>query len=210
MATVNISSIMAKVKDYAKSKEGKRRMREYIDWCIENNHPLASGDKLVTKDKMEFLAGKMIEILKATATASGLPASVLEHFDSLSSSTPAIDGRGVYRVDIFFTDDLSRPSLSAVKYNSQTGKYEKTGATIGEGVYNIVSLFDTGYMVTKNRNAFGFWEKENVLTTILPEREALYFMERAVETFNRMYGSEFKVDAQVHGGSKYYSGFTLN
>ena len=199
MAWLNKDSIMSKVRAYAESKDGKKRIADVID-KFQKEGGLGSvtgaGSYIVTYDTMKWLADKLIDILKEEASSS-LPqtaASVIDHFDSLTHGEIRDLGGGEHIVDIYFADDLSRLSLLVKTSN---GTYRT-----GDGVENIVSLFDTGYKAKKTVG--GFWEGHGY-TRSVQEREGTFFIERAIERFNDEYGKKYNLRAYIP-----YNGFYSN
>lgn len=197
MAGINMSSIMKKVKDYSESEEGRKRMKQYIEDCRRDGRAqTATGDIIITEDIMIRAAEALIRVLQETATAKGLPDSIIKHFHSLYYNQPVLYGKenNQYKVDIQFGDDLSRMSL---KITSGSRKGEHTG----EGIDNIVSLFNTGYDAEKQ--VYGEWEghidpytRENTIAS-LTHRDGLHFMEEAINSFNREYGELYHVFAYI-------------
>lgn len=201
MPGINIDSIMRKAKQYEKSEAGKKRIAEYIDKCRkEGKHITESGGVIITEQDMIRAAEEMIKILRDTAFAKNLPESVKEHFYSLYYNQPIPYGKegGQYKVDIQFGDDLSRMSL---KITSGKRKGERTG----EPIENIVSLFDTGYDASKQ--VFGSWDGHGDDTIgSLTHRDALNFMEEAIDAFNREYGGRLNVIAYISSDdTRFYS-----
>ena len=182
MATINLNSIMEKVKGYVNSYTGKERQRAYIEQLRHDGvGQTRGGGSVVTFEAMMRAANKLIDILKEHAERAGLPQSVLEHFRSLDYSTPEPYDRkqypDAYRIRIFFADDLSRRSLMIVSGASK-------GLRTGEGIRDIVSLFDTGY--DASARVFGTWDGHED-TGVVASRKHLdpgLFLEQAVEEFN--------------------------
>lgn len=193
MANINMASIMKKINSYAKSADGKEKISNTISKYRQEGRDITyGGGRVTTVESMAKAAETMISILKQTAASKMLPQSVLDHFNSLSYSQPEIIGKegNQYKIDIFFTDDLSRPSLTIVSG-------AKKGQRTGEGVKNIVSLFDTGYDADKK--VYGLWEKhENLgIVSSVSHRDSLGFMKEAVEMFNRSEGISYNAVAYI-------------
>lgn len=192
---INIDSVMQKVESYARSTNGKKRMSEYIEWCINNGKDVSdAGSKIMTKEKMCFLAETMISILQNEASSHSLPQSVLDHFDSLTYDDPTKTDDRHYFVKIYFRDDLSRPSLGIVMWAGNG--WHTTGARTGEGIDDIISLFNTGYQAD-NTSVYGYWDSVGKVVSALPERKPLHFMEQSVELFKQQYGRDFNVDVYL-------------
>jgi len=188
---LRLRSLKKKVFDYAKSEDGKNKMADRInDYIDGGTHETAARSSIVTKSDMEKVAQLMIATLKKHS--DGLPESVKAHFNSLKASSPKkLPKNGGYSVGVYFDDDLSRPSLLIIH-----GKNK--GKRTGEGVFNIVALFDEGY--SAHKRVFGVWERENdeVYTGSRINREGLSFMQKAVTEFNSDYGKQYNVYAQIN------------
>lgn len=203
MAIINIDSIMKKVNAYAKSPEGKTRIGNKIKEYRESGVEKTSGGGIVlTEQRMCRIAENMITILKTSAGRAKLPQSVLSHFDSLDYTKPIQSGENSYSIEIRFTDDLSRPSLKIM-----TGKYR--GQRTGEGIENIVSLFDTGYPSDEHsvKPVHGVWDGHDDAGIIRSRtaREELRFMQNSVDEFNRVIGSKYGVTAYLEHEDEYYA-----
>lgn len=206
MAQINMNSIMDKVKNYVASNDGKSKISKTIKGFRENGQgKLSSGAYIVTLQDMQHMAEELIRTLKEEAAHfdNMLPQSVLNHFDSLTYTAPVPDGveGRQYKIDIYFQDDLSRLSL---KITSGSRKGQRTG----DGIANIVSLYDTGYQAS-NR-VYGEWSGHEEAGTIASRRvlEGKYFIERAIESFNLKYGATYNLEAKIAASPEFYSNFS--
>ena len=199
MAKIDRRLILHKVKEFIKSPDGKTRINDFIlDSAESGRMSTEGGGKILTLDMMNQAADTMIRILRETAAISKLPESVLAHFNSLTHSSPIRMPSGKYRIDIYFKDDLSRMSLISV-----FGQRE--GSRTGEGIENIVSLFDTGYRA--GDTVFGIWEHHSEPNPIesLQMRESKFFMRKAVDRFNQEYGKQYSAEASITAPDEFYS-----
>lgn len=190
MATVNIGSIMSKVQRYAGSSVGKKQMASVIEQCKKDGVSLtAGGGKIMTEDMMHAAALELITELQRTARrlqiAKLLQPSVVQHFDSLQASAiQEEDGSCV--IYISFMDDLSRMSL----LNTDTGK------RTGDGVDNIIALFEYGYYA--NGAVHGYWESRDSYTWSRSMRDGLGFMRTTIQRFNMKYsGNDYNCYAEL-------------
>lgn len=197
MANIDMNAIMSKVKSFAKSDEGQKRMSRYISDCRESGRSeTAAGDTIITEQIMIRAAETLISMLKEAASQFKLPESVKEHFGSLYYNQPIPWGKqgDSYKVDITFGDDLSRMSLLIT---SGANKGKRTG----EGIKNIVSLFDTGYDAGKQ--VYGSWDGHidvyawNDTIASRTHRDGLNFMQQTLDSFNREWGALYNVVAIV-------------
>lgn len=204
MPTININSIMRKVKDYSESDAGKAKMAKVLrDRRVNGDGKLASGDYVITEQDMQRLAEELIKTMREEASMAQyeLPQSVLDHFDSLTYTQPEPSGNGSqYSIDIYFQDDLSRMSLLITSG-------ERKGQRTGENIKNIVSLFDTGYKTSKR--VYGTWDGHEDAGTIASrtELEGKYFIEKALDSFNRKYSDKYHLVARVTASPEFYSNF---
>lgn len=188
MAGINIDSIMKKVSAYTKSSEGKGKMDERIVEIRKGKNGKTEGDGyVVTFEDMHRAAREMEDEARTVAQSHRLPDSVLDHFDSLEHTEPYYQKEtGRYRVDISFGDNLYRPSLMIVN-----GR--RKGSRTGDGIDNIVSLFDTGYEA--GSRVWGEWSGHEELGVIgsRTSRDGIGFMDEAIDDFNRKH-----VHTKVH------------
>lgn len=202
MAQINMASIMSKVRAYAKTNECKKRSQEYIAQCRQAGRSTTeSGETIITEEIMCRAAETMIATLRQIAQEHQLPASVQEHFNSLEYSQPRVVGNQgeAYQVDIWFSDDLSRMSLLI-----PTGK--RAGQRTGDGIQNIVSLFDTGY--SASHSVFGTWDWHEDAGVIRSrsQLDGKHFMSQAVDSFNRAWSEIYGVRAMIAADTEFYSG----
>lgn len=202
MAQINMASIMSKVRAYAKTNECKKRSQDYIAQCRQAGRSTTeSGETIITEEIMCRAAETMIATLRQIAQEHQLPASVQEHFNSLEYSQPRVVGNQgeVYQVDIWFSDDLSRMSLLI-----PTGK--RAGQRTGDGIQNIVSLFDTGY--SASHSVFGTWDGHEDAGVIRSrsQLDGKHFMSQAVDSFNRAWSEIYGVRAMIAADTEFYSG----
>ena len=200
---IDVDAINKRLKEYEKSSEGKKRKKEFLENCIENDiRKTEAGSVIVTEEMMEEAARLMIQTLKNVAFATEeLPESVRAHFASLDNSPPTKVSTPLgdrYIVNIYFTDDLSRFSLVIAK-----GR--RRGQFTGEGIDNIVSLFDTGFAAKST--AHGLWYGHEDIGPIKSKqsRAGLYFMRDAVRLFNDKFSKKYGVEAYIAADSKYYA-----
>lgn len=205
MATTNMSSIISKVGAYSRSVEGKLRMKEKIEqYKRDGIRKTAGGGDIITRTMMIEAAAKLIKVLQNTAHEYSLPPSVMQHFYNLSCSEPKNMPDGSTTIYVYFGGDLHRDSLE-----DGDGYYgNRFGGYTGEGINNIVALLNngahaknytygwwnghsaTGAAVTRSGAGSGFaWVKSK------KDREALHFIQQAVQDFNGNYGADFNVTA---------------
>lgn len=201
MATINIGSIMNKVGAYSRSVEGKLRMKERINkYASEGQNKTAGGSKVMTEDDMYRAAYKMMDVLKQTAKESDLPPSVMQHILTMDCSRPYKMPDGHMEIWIYFGGDMHRESLE-----------DGDGGHTGEGVNNIVALFNNGAHASDY--VYGWWNGHEPTPSTAyrsgwhggqlgyawvrskKDREALHFIQQAVGDFNGNYGSDFNVTA---------------
>lgn len=192
---INLGSIMQKVSAYSSTTDGKARMQACIeDYRKRGVTQTGGGSRIISEDDMRMAAYKLIDVMRMTAQSHDLPASVMEHFDSLEASS-VIDLRdGTRVIYIYFRDDLNRESLYSDGYD--------------DGVKNIVALLNNGYQA--NDYVYGYWDGHkptgesrfdgrsidtDAYIRSRKDREGLQFIQQAIMDFNGNYGSEYNVTA---------------
>ncbi len=202
MPAINMSSIMSKVGAYSRSVSGKLRMKECIQkYAADGKSKTAGGSKVMTEDEMWKAAAKLIWVLQETARSFDLPQSVMQHFNSLECSKPYRMPDGSTVMYVYFEDDLRRDSLE----NGENGY-------TGEGIDNIVALLNNG--THAKDYVYGWWNGHHPTGEALTglrslhtddyawvrskkDRDALHFIQQAVNDFNGNYGSEYNVVAEA-------------
>lgn len=200
MSSVNMSGIMSKLKIFLGSQEGKDIVDDYIQRCIYYGRSLTSnGTEIVTFDIMKRAADRLIQKVRETAASKNLPESVMSHFSSLTATEPIpLNNNKLYKIEISFSDNLSRLSF-------QIAHGKKKGQYTGEGIENIVSLFDTG--MDAGRMAYGLWIGYEMLGPVagLTHRDELRFMSEAVSEFNYEWGELYHVYAYISADPEFYA-----
>lgn len=179
--SINMGSIMGKVRAYANSPEGKARMKSYVNGQIASGKTTTdSGAQVVNLAEMEGAAAALANMVISAAASSGVPGSVMAAVSSISSTAPYKVSDTGYRIDLFFTANLHRESLYSEGY---------------DGVHNIIALFNNGYMASNT--VYGLWHGKNIRSKIA--REPLDFMQSAVSQFNASYGGTYHAVATLSG-----------
>lgn len=199
MATVNMDSIYKKVQAYSKTKAGKEKMRQAIEYKRDHNEPRTGcGDEILTRAKMVELANELIDVIKSTAASYDLASSVMRHFESLNFRVQDI-GKGKYSCEIYFSDDMSRESLDAGEYT-------------GDGINNIVALFNNGYVASAPK--YGWWNGHMATGESLyrsgtfdgnyayikgtQARPSLHFMQQAISSFVGKYKGVYPLNVLLN------------
>lgn len=197
---INMGSIMSKVSSYAKSAEGKGRMKEYIGQCrSQGRSETLAGSTIITEEEMVNASRKMVQLIQEAGRAAELPESVMKHLQDLEVSpvTHRKDGSAV--IYIYFSGDLYRESLE-----------DGLGGHTGDGINNIVALFNNGAHASDF--VYGHWNGHNPTGVALEraggdltpgfawvrsrkDREALHFIQDAVANFNDTWGTLYNATA---------------
>lgn len=195
MAQINMVSIMNKVKRFSSAEAGKKRTQEVIQkYRNTGKNQTEAGSEILTKSIMASLANELIDTLKITAQGYDLPPSVLAHFNSLTYMVEDL-GNDMFQCYIYFSDDLSRESL-------------ETDENQGEGINNIVALFNNGYVASAPK--YGWWNGHsptgNAIQYATPGitnnyayivskqwRVSLGFMQSAIEDFYSKYRGKYQM-----------------
>lgn len=194
---ISDSAIMGKVKAYAKTPAGKKRMEACIKKAQESGKQLASGEKVISKKQMSEMADALVEMIRRR-----LPESIADVGNTLTPTKPLKKKNGDYEIVLQFDPaSLHRDSLE-----NDLGY---------DGIDNIVALFNNGYHA-KNY-VYGWWNGHRPTGDSIyrsgtaqgdyawvrseKERESLQFMQDAVEEFNTVYGEKYGVTVKL--GSDY-------
>ena len=118
--------------------------------------------------------------------------SVKDHANSLSASAPVLRPDGSFEIAVYFRDDLSRDSLTALPGS----KYAKANGQTGEGIKNIVALFNNGYKARSQ--VYGTWVKHGINVSSMPERYPIHFLQHAIEDFNSHRSEDVLVYAELN------------
>ena len=173
MAGVNTASIIPAFDKYVKSSAGKAKLNESIKTLSKNGNITPQVD-------MDLAAQTMIEILQRNA-GSVLPPSVRAHYDTLSYTLIPSDKTPM--AEINFGGEVSRLSLLIASGS-------RKGQRTGDGIDNIVALFDNGY--TCSKQVFGIWEghAENRVIGSLTQRIGRHIVKGSVDEFNAIYAGK--------------------
>ena len=165
MASINMGSILAKAQAHMGSGAGQAKVNSTVAKVMLGTITLKSGGKTHTPEEA---AEKFSEAAAAISELSHSPA------------VPA--GANVYTIEIFFTGNLSRPSLVPGKYG---------------GISNLAALLNNGVDHEMNR-VHGIWHgQETWSRTVIP---GAHFVDDAVSSFMGSYASEYNViDISVSG-----------
>lgn len=177
MASINMDAILAKAKAHMGSKDGKNKVNTVVNKLMLGNIRLQSGE---TTHSPEEAATKFIEVLRRSIESSGLSTGAIEAVSNIEhGSAHQLGDSNTYIVSIYFTGDLSRPSLD-------TDRYPK-------GVRDIVNIFNYGAPKDghKMHPVYGEWHgTETWSRTVIP---GAHFIEQAVTDFMGNYASEYNV-----------------
>lgn len=186
MLTINVDSILDKVRAWECSDKGQKKIQSTVNKYIRNNvSRTKAGCRVITKRDMNEAAQKLVKTIKDAAFSCDLPASVLDHFNSLDIGKLQCQADGSYVIEINFTDDLTRESLQPQTYG---------------GVRNIIAIFNNGYPADRSRSTAishitGWWHGKE--TVALEYRPGLYFLQDAVNDFNLNYGIPLGMYAEL-------------
>lgn len=190
---ISEATIMAKIKQYSNTANGKEKMRKAVSNAISEGRQLSNGTKIANTQEMNNLADILISIIQ-----SHLPDSIKSVGGTLTHGTPVGNTKRGYEVKINFDRAaLHRDSLeNDLDY---------------EGIDNIVALFNNGYEASNY--VYGWWNGHNATGEAVSRsitmdegyawvrskknREALNFMQAAAEEFNAKYGSKYNVTVKL-------------
>jgi hypothetical protein len=195
-----MASIMKKVNGFAASPAGQAKIQHYMEGQLANGkRTTASGAKIISQDRMMAAADEFIRIMGKTWMSYSLPTSVEKHISEMTVGSARMTVSGM-ELPLFFVGDLHRDSLlAATDYESYSGEW---GAYTGDGIDNIVALFNNGYHASAH--VYGWWEShaDGAFTKSRwirsrKDREALHFIQQAADDFNANYGSKYNVTVSI-------------
>jgi hypothetical protein len=191
--SININSIMSRVDEYAQSDVGRKRMNDYIQKKFSaGENKTDSGTEIIPEERIYLAAAKFIQVLQSTVASYDLPESVMQHISSMESGSILVSKDGC-ELPLYLGGDMHRDSLE--------NDYHEYG-----GIENIVALFNNGYHASNY--VYGWWNNHTPSGGAIgkslyndgfawvkskKDREALHFMQQAVDDFNGNYGSEYDV-----------------
>lgn len=186
---ISLSSIRNQLKAWEKSPAGRAAIGNVIDqYRKEGRSRTEGGSEIITEEVMIRLANEFIGLLALKAGAyagtggdGSIPTSVTASISNMVAGAPVLLEDGSFMIDISFVDDLSRPSLR-----------KKDGNRTGDGIDNIIALFNNGANASKA--VFGIWDGHT--TTPIkskPVRPGLGFMQEAKEEFENKYKARYGI-----------------
>lgn len=189
---MSLQSITNQINKYLSSNKGKekvaQRLREYAVKGVTKTKGGSSifSEKLMKQAVEDLKALIVLNYLEADATGSSGSSTVFTHVSHMVSDAPVVVGDH-YEVGLFFSGDLSRPSLDSDTYG---------------GIGNIVALINNGY--TAQNTVYGWWDghsrqegsdlshgivEGSVWIPSRRSRAATYFIQNAVNEFNAKYAA---------------------
>lgn len=194
---ISEAAIMGKLRLFAKTEAGRKKMDACVKRHQQSGKPFASGEKAIDEKEMAEAARLLI-----AAIQERMPESIASVGGTLTSTYPKKLADGSYEVEVRFdTGALHRDSLYSEGY---------------DGVNNIVALLNNGYHA--GNYVYGWWDghaaggsTETVYRSFSPmgteqafirsrkDREGLRFMQQAVADFNAAYGEKYKATAVLGG-----------
>lgn len=189
MAGINWDSIMKKANACMNTAQKKREIRTKIDLHMLGKLTLGGGGNGKGSSRTpEEAAEKFIEILmreiktheNASYASGGISRSAIAGFPEIEHGTPYRVG-DKYCIDVYFSGDLSRPSLAPSYY---------------DGINNIIALLNSGYEA--GHRVYGTWESrawtDDERIASLVSRGGAHFIESAVDNFMGNYSTEYGVE----------------
>lgn len=189
--SIDENSILSKLKDFA----GTRQCSEII-----NKNVQLEPEMMLEAAEM-FRRTLVDDMLWSPASnIADIPMNPNYFYADTPTRWVDEDGDGIdeWIVQLSFSEHAIRRTSLAKK---------KRGVVVGftgEGIDNIISLFDTGYSQSKPA-VRGWWLRHNKYVAAVRMREEIGFMKRAVDTFNRTYGVEYGCYAEIVADNKFYA-----
>ena len=206
MLNLNEAAILAKLEAINNTDKIKRKKEKVLKQHQRDDEPFANGEYVIGPKAAARLADALVQLIKMR-----LPESIREVGNSITCGKPYKSGDG-YHVAIHFDKNaIYRDSLE----NDDPYFSEYNGFT-GEGIENIVALFNNGY--NAGGNVYGWWQghrptgeafarsthgsEDYSWVKSVKSRDPMHFMQDAVEEFNTMFKDKYG-GVQVMLGSDY-------
>ena len=191
---INEETILKKIKKYAASPEGKQKIQEKREEAFKNNkkfgEPTGENSVVSTKDYAKLASKWFKYFLDATSDTHNLSLIEIaaEAMMSAVISKPEKIGEGLYKVGITFDKkQLRRESLTGEDF---WGSEYKTG----DGIDNILALFNNGMDISYDKPVpYGKWETHGIYVRATTHRDALQFMQKALQEYMNIYRKSFNI-----------------
>lgn len=200
---INEEDILGRIKDHLGTKEGKE---------LINNNVKVDSDMMLEAARM--FRQTLVAVMEMAAPFS-IPYSLVNIARSSEDfyvSTPTKwvdeDGDGIneWMVSLTFSEQAVKRKSLAIKGKTFHDNGDVIGYS-GEGINNIISLFDTGYPLEKERTepaVYGWWLSKNKYVAAVRARAGLDFIQHSVDRFNEMYSKEYGCYATISEDCEYY------
>ena len=188
MAGVNWASVLKKAQACMNSPAKQREINTKVDLHMLGKITLGMSGGGRSPRPPEEAAAKFIEVLHkeiqshagGSYASGGMGPSAIAALGNIGHGTPYRVGDKYY-IDVYFEDDLSRPSLAPTRY---------------DGIGNLAALLNTGYEA--GHRVYGVWEGHNIgddeRIASLVSRGGAHFIQSAVDGFMGNYSIEYGVE----------------
>jgi len=181
MAKINMDSIIAKAQKCMGTSQKRTEVSQYIDKIVLGSITFNTGTG-TSAHTPEEAADKFISVLcnEIRSHAGGdfengdLGMTAIDALTELNYTAPRKVGENQYIIEVYFSEDLSRPSLMPQKY---------------DGIPNIAALLNNGY--SAGHIVKGMWHGEEQIS--LDTRSGTQFIDQAIRDFMGNYASEYGV-----------------
>lgn len=173
--------INAKLASWAKTPDGKAKISAKKKDALKEGKILGSGvgygagTGIVAAADVDFYRDRFLEILREKIHEAG--------FNFADEDNVLVNGgfnnsTGYYEYHYNFDpESIKRTSLDPERYP--------------EGAYDIVALMNHGY--DANGHVYGYWEPAGKKIRSLQTREGAFFIQKATEEFEALYGGIAKI-----------------
>ncbi len=187
MASINMESILSKIKKYTASAEGQEKINNLVDKVISGSIKLETKGGCAT---LKEAADKFVEVLKneinshamsqGGLSGRGLGSTAIDALTNIEHGVPIKLDQNRYQIEVWFSGNLHRDSLAPDYF---------------DGIDNIVALLNKGYSA---RNVvYGTWAGHGYADWFnipsLQNRDGLHFIENAVTDYMSNYSNKYGV-----------------
>lgn len=192
---INDKSILSKVRSFAKTAEGKEKIKESRIEAFDNNREFGKGSGITSKQDFSTISFGYLSALENFGIEDSRVSRGLRNIIDTVSESAIISkaekvGKDKYKVSIEFPKGkLRRNSLFA---EDSVGDTYYTG----NGINNILALFNNGMDIDKQKNVpYGLWETHGIEVRAIPHRDALKFMQSTAQDFYQANQKRFEISS---------------
>lgn len=184
---MQINSIMKKVKDFIETPKGREKISEARIDAFTKGKNFGTGEGITSPADYTKVADHYFDTLTATVKGDGRSsASLKEIVGNLKASAKILNPAKVSRTRIGVEIEFDKKSLERESVDHDYN---------GDGIDNIVALFNNGFDVPEGNTPYGDWEHHGTWYHIKgwTHRDPLKFMQAASRKFKAENREKYKL-----------------